>query len=148
MREIRTVTVLIDSGADANLLDTAFASQLGVGREVLGTPIHATALDGRLLCRVTHQTVPLQLNMSGNHHETLTFHLIHAPQQPVILGYPWLRRHNPHIDWTSGSILQWSAHCHAVCLRSALSPVCHTPASEFPRSFRCARGLLGYQRGL
>ena len=127
-----TVAVLIDSGADADLLDITFASQLGVGRELLGTPIHATALDGRLLCRVTHQTSPLQMNMSGNHHETLSFHLIHAPHQPVILGYPWLRRHNPHIDWASGTIMQWSTHCHAVCLRSALSPTFSPDFSEFP----------------
>lgn len=94
-----TVSVLIDSGADANLLDITLASQLGIGREALGKPIHGTALDGCLLCRVTHQSAPLQMTMSGNHSETLTFHLFHAPQQPVILGYLWLRRHNPHIDW-------------------------------------------------
>ena len=118
---INHTPLLIDSGADTNLLDMTLASQLGIGQEVPGKPIHATVLDGHLLCRVTHQSTPLQVTMSGNHSETLTFHLIHAPQQPVILGYPWLRRHNPHIDWASGTILQWSAHCHAVCLSSALS---------------------------
>ena len=42
-------------------------------------------------------------------------HLIYSPQQPIILGYPWLRRHNPHIDWSTGTILQWSSHC-LICL--------------------------------
>ena len=54
----------------------------------------------------------------------LSFHLIHAPHQPVILGYPWLRRHNPHIDWASGTIMQWSTHCHAVCLSEIYSVTC------------------------
>ena len=110
-------------------MDMDFASQLGIGRKALAEPILATALDGRLLCQVTHRSAHLQMTMSGNHRETLAFHLIHAPQQPVVLGYPWLRRHNPHIDWDSGAILQWSTHCHAVCLRSALSsaPSLHVP---------------------
>ncbi|CAL8278777.1 unnamed protein product [Merluccius merluccius] len=48
--------VLIDSGADTNLMDMPLASQLGVARETLSQPIHATALDGRLICQVTHRT--------------------------------------------------------------------------------------------
>jgi len=86
--EPHTVTVLIDSGADVNLLDITFASQLEIGQGPLLISIHATALDGRLLCLVTHRSIPLQLGMSGNHRETLTFHIIHAPQQPVVLGFP------------------------------------------------------------
>ena len=119
--KMHTVAVLIDSGADASLLDITLAFQMGLGREALEKPINATALDGRLLCRVTHRSTPVQMSMSGNHSETLSFHLIHAPHQPVILGFPWLRRHNPHIDWASGTIREWSAHCHAVCLRSSSS---------------------------
>lgn len=102
----------------------------------LGSPWQkdsATAVDGCLLCRVAHRSTTLQVTMSGNHSETLTFHLIHAPQQLVILGYPWLKRHNPHIDWASGTILQWSVHCHTVCLRSALSSALSLPVtSDFP----------------
>ena len=128
-----TFSVFIDSGADANLLDMLLASQLEIGRKLLERLIHATALDGHLLCRVTHRSAPLQMSMSGNHTETLAFHLIYSPQQPIILGYPWLRRHNPHIDWSTGTILQWSSHCHAVCLKAALStaPSLST-LSEFP----------------
>ncbi len=127
------VTVFIDSGADANFMDDALATQLGIKREPLPKPVPASALDGRLLCSVTHRTVPVHLGMSGNHQETLSFHLIHAPCIPVILGYPWLKLHNPHINWSSGVISQWSPHCHAVCLRSALPVIpCNPTLSEFP----------------
>ena len=37
------------------------------------------------------------------HSETIHFYLIHMPQQPLILGVPWLAMHNPHINWFSGS---------------------------------------------
>ncbi|XP_062414642.1 uncharacterized protein LOC134107167 [Pungitius pungitius] len=59
-----TVPVLIDSGADANLLDQDLAFKMGIEQIALERPIRATALDGRLLCRVTHQTTPLRLEMS------------------------------------------------------------------------------------
>lgn len=39
-----------------------------------------------------------------------------------ILGIPWLKRHNPHIDWATATIRSWSAHCHAHCLQSAVPP--------------------------
>lgn len=41
----------------------------------------------------------------------------------LVLGFPWLRLHNSHIEWSTGRIISWSSHCHAVCLQSALSPV-------------------------
>ncbi len=131
--QTHVVTVFIDSGADANFMDDTLAAQLGIKWEPLPKPVPASALDGRLLCSVTHRTVPVHLGMSGNHQETLSFHLIHAPCIPVILGYPWLKLHNPHINWSSGVISQWSPHCHAVCLRSALPVIpCNPTSSKFP----------------
>ncbi|KAF7641170.1 hypothetical protein LDENG_00290740, partial [Lucifuga dentata] len=35
------------------------------------------------------------------------------------LGYSWLQRHNPHVDWDTGVIFGWSASCHQLCLRQA-----------------------------
>ncbi|KAH9263641.1 hypothetical protein BASA83_012950 [Batrachochytrium salamandrivorans] len=49
---------------------------------------------------LTHRTVPLQLHI-GNHVETATFYvtdLFHG----FILGYSWLERHNPRINWGLG----------------------------------------------
>ncbi|KAI3361597.1 hypothetical protein L3Q82_013737 [Scortum barcoo] len=60
--------------------------------------------------------------LSGNHHETIQFHILHSPRLPLILGYPWLRRHNPHVDWLTGAILGWGSSCHQVCLRQAVVP--------------------------
>lgn len=111
---------LVDSGAEDNLLDVELAKQLGCTLILLERPIPAVALDGKAFAEVTHKTSSLRLVISGNHQEQISFHLISAAQTPLVLGFPWLKTHNPNIDWSAGKIRGWSAHCHSVCLRSAL----------------------------
>ena len=69
-----------------------------------------------------HRTVPVNLLVSGNHHKTISLLVITCPFSPVVLGYPWLKTHNPQIDWGTGRVLSWSTHCLSQCLRSAQSP--------------------------
>lgn len=67
--------VLVDSGADEIFMDWRLADQLGLQRIPLTKPLEASALDGRLLCCVTHRTQTVQLTMAGNHTESISFHL-------------------------------------------------------------------------
>ena len=61
--------------------------------------------------------------ISGNHREHLQLYVISSPSSPVVLGLPWLRLHNPHIDWCSSAVSSWSAFCHSHCLHSAATTV-------------------------
>ena len=112
----------MDLGADENFIDAGFASQVGIQLEQLPSPLNANALDGRHLALITHRTMPLELIVSGNHHEMLNFHVILSPLTPLVLGHPWLKWHNPQFDWSSGKVVSWSTFCHSTCLQSALFP--------------------------
>lgn len=125
-----TIRVLIDSGADESFIDSALVQQLGISTQRLSTPIEARALDGRPLGKVTLCTVPVVLRISGNHSEPVRFLLISSPHVPVVLGHSWLQKHNPLIDWTTGSIKGWSPFCHAHCLGAAQ----HSSPSPNPAS--------------
>lgn len=116
------VSALIDSGAEDNFLDVELAKQCNLPVQTLSHPIRANSLDGQLLAHVTQCTVPVTLCISGNHREEIQFKIISAPHTPLVLGHPWLKRHNPMIDWSGGRILGWSAYCHANCLCSAIIP--------------------------
>lgn len=116
------IQALIDSGAEENFLDQQVAEQANIVLEPLKKPLTALALNGKPLARVTHVTEPISLVLSGNHQEKVQFFVISAPITPLILGHPWLVKHNPIIDWSGGQISEWSTFCHANCLHSALSP--------------------------
>lgn len=107
--------VLIDSGADESLMDWGFAQRIGIKTELLSQPLEASALDGTLIFRVTHKTEPLQVCIK-DHHEQMSFRLFHSAQHPIVLGFPWLKQHNPHIDWCSGRVMGWGGSCVGKCV--------------------------------
>ena len=123
------ITALVDSGADESIMDRSLALRLGLHPERLPVPISARALDGHVLGRVTSRTNPVYMLLPGGHRETIQFMLLPTPNQPVILGHSWLRRHNPIIDWSTCSIREWGVACQQSCLRiSSPYPVALAPA--------------------
>jgi hypothetical protein len=39
-----------------------------------------------------------------NHKERATFSVCDLGGVPIIIGHSWLRKHNPEIDWETGTI--------------------------------------------
>lgn len=100
----------------------------------LKQPLEASGLTRVKLAMVTHSTAPVSLLISGNHQESIAFHVIDSPKAEVVLGHPWLAQHGPHIDWSNNRVLSWSPFCLNHCLRVAhatQSPV-PLPTEEFP----------------
>ena len=95
-------------------MDWRLAKRLELEFISLPKPLEAHALDGRLLCRVTHCTCPIQFTISKDHTEVLSFYLPNSPSHPLILGFPWLSKHNPHINWSTGRVLGWD-RCSVTC---------------------------------
>lgn len=94
----------MDFGSDENFLDSNLVSQAGIAVEALFAPLQANALNGKHLARVSHRTVSLCLILSGNHRETIQFHVISSSHTLVVLGHPWLTRNNPILI---GSLAGW-----------------------------------------
>ena len=46
----------------------------------------------------------------------MCFYLYCSTQHSLILGFPWLQMHNPHIDWCTGRVLTWAEGCRNTCL--------------------------------
>lgn len=53
---------------------------------------------------------------STSAHDNISFVLPTTTKYPIVLGLPWIQRHNPHISWSDKEILWWF-QCYATCLK-------------------------------
>ncbi|KAK3569123.1 hypothetical protein QTP86_024496 [Hemibagrus guttatus] len=123
---------LIDSGAAVNLIDGALVKELGISTSPCVPSLRITAIDSQPIGEgyLRRQTEPLGLQVGLFHHERLTFYITSSPANPVILGFPWLRRHDPQISWRTGELTRWSPACLRNCLRNPVSRSCGTCSVE------------------
>ncbi len=113
------MVALIDSGAAGNLI-VSFAKNNSIPLVPCDSHLAVAALDGRPLgsgC-IQFTTEYLQLSTGFLHTETIRLFVFQSPQNPIIIGLPWLEQHNPSISWTKKQIIQWSDFCLLNCLCS------------------------------
>uniref|UniRef100_A0A3B3SGE7 ribonuclease H n=1 Tax=Paramormyrops kingsleyae TaxID=1676925 RepID=A0A3B3SGE7_9TELE len=118
---------LVDSGAVGNF---SLALESSIPLQVLSNPVTVLGVNGAPLHRgeVSHRTGPIALQVGVLHRETLDFLVLPEAKDPIILGLPWLRRHNPVIDWGTGELSTWSTHCLCQCLTNP----CQASSIESP----------------
>lgn len=80
-------------------MDASVARKLGLKSVPLPRLLRVISPDGALLWEVSHPTSPVIMQVNSAHSEEITFYECNSPSQPVILGYPCLRLHNPQLEW-------------------------------------------------
>ncbi|KAK3506210.1 hypothetical protein QTP70_002182 [Hemibagrus guttatus] len=140
-----SVTALIDSGAAVNLIDRALVEELGIPTFPCVPSLRITAIDSQPIGEgyLTRQTELLDFRVGLFHHEQLAFYVTASPANPVILGFPWLRHHDPQISWRSGELARWSPACLKGCLRDPVPRPCGT--SRVDEMTSAAHGHLPHQ---
>jgi hypothetical protein len=99
-----SVTVLLDSGATHNFIDSRTVEQLQMGTCPLKQPLSASNIDGTLnragtithFCNLTVRTT--------NHSQVLGFYVANIGSDQMIFGHPWFKTFNPTIDWTTNTL--------------------------------------------
>ncbi|KAK3540921.1 hypothetical protein QTP86_005818 [Hemibagrus guttatus] len=86
------------------------------------TRYQITTIQGKPLGKglLQWKTPELTLRIGCLHEEMLSLLLLEESAVDVVLGCPWLAKHQPNIRWILGSIDQWSDYCVQHCLRSLL----------------------------
>ncbi|KAK3511440.1 hypothetical protein QTP70_008676 [Hemibagrus guttatus] len=138
------VSALIDSGAAVNLVDRGLVEELGIPIFPCVPALRITAIDSQPIGEgyLRHQTELLDFQVGLFHYERFAFYVTSSPANPVILGFPWLRRHDPHISWRSGELVRWSITCLRGCL---WDPVARPCRSQVQRPLEAAGGHLPSQ---
>lgn len=93
---------LIDSGASANFIDKSFARSNNLVTYTIANPHTVYNVDGTVnKAGQIKEYVRAYVNI-GDHKSTHKLYLTNLGKKEVILGMPYLRLHNPEIDWRQG----------------------------------------------
>ncbi|KAI5116006.1 hypothetical protein M0805_004378 [Coniferiporia weirii] len=99
-----STNALIDSGAEGKFIDAKFIIKHRIPTKPLAHPIHVRNVDGTPNQHGTITRFTWRLIKISGRSITTTFLVTSLGKEDVILGLPWLKRHNPAIDWTTGTI--------------------------------------------
>ena len=107
--------VMIDSGCSANVIDSRFAAALNITPVRKSQAIRYTMADGETSTggTVTHD-VTMELKI-GPHQESLILDITKLHSYAIMLGIPWLKRHDPWIQWSQHRITFNSPFCLTHC---------------------------------
>ena len=102
--EMNKAKTLLDSGARGIFIDQNFAQKHNLRKTKLKQLIKAQNMDGTKNKQGTiHFYTDLDIKI-GNQTFQKRFHITGLGNQKFILGFPWLRTHNPEIDWEKGTV--------------------------------------------
>ncbi|GLB43833.1 putative retrotransposable element tf2 155 kda protein type 1-like [Lyophyllum shimeji] len=112
-QEILGLKALLDSGASGLFLHIRFVREHGITTRTLSRPIPVKNVDGTAnAASAITEVVDLVLRYNG-HSERVVFAVTDLGEQDMILGYTWLKEHNPEIDWAAGTVSM--SRCPARC---------------------------------
>src|SRR5437667_3411044 len=121
---------MIDSGFSANVIDSHFAAALNIHPIIKSRAINYTMADGETSAggTVTYDiTTKIKIDP---YQEVLTLDITKLHSYPIMLGIPWLKRHDPWIQWSQHRITFNSPFCLTHChLNDAYTA---TALSEYP----------------
>ncbi len=111
------VTILLDSGSAGNFISGSLCQQLHLTTTATETTYQIQTITGTpLTCRLVKSCVgPLQLRMGLLHQESIQLLVLEEATVDIILGLPWLVKHDPVISWRSGDVLKWGSDCFPRC---------------------------------
>ena len=102
---LRPTLVMIDSGAAGNFMSPRYRNRYSITGVAKERPQPIVGLNGeRLGPGITHESGPLPM-VIGDHFEIINFDITNLGEYDVVLGVPWLRKHNANIDWQAGNIV-------------------------------------------
>jgi hypothetical protein len=103
--KVRRARAMIDSGAEGIFLNRKYVEKNRLECVRLQRPIPVFNIDGTLNKDGSiKETVSVQVEGSG-HVENLRCFVTELGDDNMILGLPWLEKHNPDVDWNTGEIL-------------------------------------------
>ena len=111
-----SINAMIDSGATEDFIDKRICDKHHIPTKMAEKPREIYLADGNLseMGPITPiAEVPMEI---GGHKELATLQVANLQNHEIILGMPWLKGHNPKIDWEEQKMTFDSERCITWCL--------------------------------
>ena len=140
---------LIDSAANSCFISSTFAHKNRLPLTPLNKPRTLSLADSTSSkSRITHTTeVELKIGDIHAHKERLTAYVADL-HYDVVLGRPWLSKHQPQTRWLSGTILLDSDHCKSTSAVFIIQSFVRSMVSYISGLVSYISGLVSYTSGL
>ena len=102
--ELYSVEALLDSGATGSLIDRDFVRSKGMNTWTLSHNIPVFNVDGSPNEAGQISEVVDVVHHYKTHSKRMLLAISGLGKQSLILGYDWLKDHNPRIDWEKGEV--------------------------------------------
>jgi len=107
--ELHSVKALLDSGVTRSFIDRDFIRSKGINTRTLSRNIPVFNIDGSPNKAGQISEVVDILLRYKTHSKRILLAVSRLGKQSLILGYNWLKDHNPKVDWEKGEVEM--THC-------------------------------------
>jgi hypothetical protein len=111
--ETISVDALVDSGATGLFIDSEFVKKHRLTTRALSTHIPVFNVDGTANENGAISAVVDIVLRYKDHSERTQFAVTSLGRQSMILGYTWLKEHNPEVNWQTGEVKM--SRCPSKC---------------------------------
>ena len=138
----KSTKALLDCGATGLFMGKDFTQRENINTKKLSTPIPVRNVDGtpNEAGPIT-EVVDIILRYKG-HSERAVFAVTAIGQEDVILGLPWLKEHNPEVDWRTEEVKMSRCPARCTTCRDELRQERHEQRVHQERIARCRTGPM------
>ncbi|OMH82806.1 Retrotransposon-derived protein PEG10, partial [Zancudomyces culisetae] len=141
------VLAMIDSGASGIFIDSDFVKNKGIPIIKKPNSVPVEFVDGTQMTGgpITHESKQLLLQANRTHWEYIKFEILPSTHADIILGLPWLEKHQPTILWKQRMIKFENTYCQKNCQKKTVSV---TTRVKSPPRFGLSAPTFGVQVNL
>jgi hypothetical protein len=145
-----TEYALLDTGCEAyGMMDLEWAKDQGLKIERLREETLISPVDDQDgdRAQIVRYATRCDIQIGDHIERNVVFRLMQIGHCPVILGYPWMETHDPHLRFSEGSLVFQSPYCQKNCNTPGQSSRVRLYTQRLPRvsSRKGRRGIDVYE---